>query len=143
LKVICINIKEVIVTGNDEICTNCIDEITNNYLNKCLTLLDIDKMLQEVTNYYINKGFVTSRAYMNMPQKRIKEGVLEIKIVEGKVSKIEGINKRGLWTAFPFIVGKILNIRDVEQGLDQMNRLPSNQAIMDMPTATINISYWR
>ena len=128
----CINIKKMEITGNDTICTNCIDEASADYIGKCLTLVDIDKMLQDITNYYIKKGYITSRAYMSMPQNRIKDGILEIKIIEGKVSKIEGLKKGESLTAFPSIADKILNIRDVEQGLDQINRLPSNQTTMDI-----------
>jgi hemolysin activation/secretion protein len=35
-------------------------------------------------------------------------------------------------TAFPFTTGAVLNLRDIEQGLDQINRLPSNNAVMDI-----------
>ena len=31
-------------------------------------------------------------------------------------------------TAFPGLEGEVLNLRDLEQGVDQMNRLPSNKA---------------
>ena len=34
--------------------------------------------------------------------------------------------------AFPFLKGKVFNLRDYEQGLDQLNRLQSNNATMDI-----------
>lgn len=130
----CVNIKTINFSGNDKLscCQYEENEIRSKYENRCLNLNDIDALLQEITNFYISRGNITSRAYMVMPQKKLKEGILEIKIVEGKVSKIEGIKKTMRWTAFPFITGKILNLRDIEQGLDQINRLASNQATMDI-----------
>ena len=128
----CINIKKIEFEGNAEICTWCIDEAVTKYVNQCLSLPQIDAMLIDITNLYISKGYVTSRAYMSMPQNRLKEGILEIKIVEGKVSEIDGIKKSEKFTAFPGLTGKTLNIRDIEQGLDQMNRLSSNKATMSI-----------
>lgn len=33
-------------------------------------------------------------------------------------------------TIFPGVKGSVLQLRDIEQGLDQLNRLPSNNATM-------------
>ena len=128
----CINIKKIEFEGNAEVCTKCIDATVAKYINQCLSLPQIDAMMLDITNLYINEGFVTSRAYMSMPQTKLKEGVLEIKIIEGKISKIEGVKKSEKFTAFPRLIGKTLNIRDIEQGLDQMNRLSSNKATMSI-----------
>lgn len=128
----CVNIKTIEYDGNEALKNKEINKILKKYTNKCLNLPQIDAMLMDITNLYISKGYVTSRAFMTMPQKRLKQGILDIKIIEGKVSEIEGVKKSEKFTAFPSIIGKVLNIRDIEQGLDQMNRLPSNQTTMDI-----------
>ena len=97
-----------------------------------ISLPQINQMLNKITDLYIEKGYITSRAYMTMPQKRLKRGILEIKIVEGKLSKVEGLGLGQVLTAFPFMIGGVLNLRDIEQGIDQLNRLPSNSATMDI-----------
>jgi hemolysin activation/secretion protein len=40
------------------------------------------------------------------------------------------MHARQFLTVFPFVEGSVLNLRDIEQGLDQLNRLPSNRAAM-------------
>ena len=61
--------------------------------------------------------------------------MLFITVVEGTVEKVEpsagsGIEAPQLKSVFPGMRGEILNLRDIEQGLDQMNRLPSMNTSM-------------
>lgn len=128
----CVNIKKIEFSGNDKIDSKVINKAIESYRGTCVSLPEINNMLNQITNLYIEKGYISSRAFMTMPQKRIKEGILEIKIVEGKLSKIEGIKKSQIWTAFPFMTGNVLNLRDIEQGIDQINRLASNSATMEI-----------
>lgn len=128
----CVNIRKIMFTGNSEISDWSIKQITKQYKGTCMSLPQINQMLNKITDLYIEKGYITSRAYMTMPQKRLKRGILEIKIVEGKLSKVEGLGLGQVLTAFPFMIGGVLNLRDIEQGIDQLNRLPSNSATMDI-----------
>ncbi|WP_324606432.1 ShlB/FhaC/HecB family hemolysin secretion/activation protein [Xenorhabdus nematophila] len=59
----------------------------------------------------------------------ISKGNLTIIVVEGKVDNIlmDGENALDLKMAFPNMIGKILNLRDIEQGLEQLNRMSSYQ----------------
>ena len=73
------------------------------------------------------------RAYL--PQQDLSGGRLEIVVIEGKVSAIEvedgDQQSISLGNVAPFIEGKALNLRDLEQALDQINRLASNSATVD------------
>lgn len=110
-------------------------EIIRKYQNKCLNIDDIERLIGEIVNNYIARGYISVRAYVQ-PQD-LAQGKLRILVVEGNLENIiidrngsssnENIN---LFTAFPWIEGKILNIRDIEQGIDQINRLSSNNATM-------------
>ena len=57
-------------------------------------------------------------------------------MVEGKLSKIRvedgGKNSISVGTIAPGLEGAPLNIRDLEQALDQANRLASNNATLEM-----------
>lgn len=112
-------------------------EILSKYTGKCLGINDIEHLIGDIVNDYIARGYITVRAYVQ-PQD-LAQGKLRILVVEGKVEKIimEGNESRNdkninLSSAFPSIEGKILNIRDIEQGLDQINRLSSNNATMSI-----------
>ncbi len=101
------------------------------YLGKCIGLADIQSILRQITAFYIDEGLVTSRAYV--PEQDLGDGTLEIEVVEGRLEAIEPENRStgvNFYTAFPHLTGEVLNIRDIEQGLEQINRLRSNDARM-------------
>ena len=69
--------------------------------------------------------------------KDISDGSLELNIVEGYVEgyELHDDKSRKEWrlkTAFPLTLDRPLNLRDIEQGLDQINRLKSNNAQMKL-----------
>lgn len=128
----CVQINSIEFDGNTKISTVRIKKIAKPYLNKCLKVEEINKLLNTITNAYIDKGFITSGAYLISPQPKLNDGILQIKIVEGTITKFTGITKSERKTAFPWVLGSILNLRDIEQGLDQMNRLSSNHTKMEI-----------
>ena len=128
----CVDIKTVEFDGNTKLSNFRINRIVKPYLNKCLTVDDINKILNTITNAYIDAGYITSGAYLINPQTKLNDGILQIKIVEGTITKFTGITEAERKTAFPWVLGSILNLRDIEQGLDQMNRLSSNHAKMEI-----------
>ena len=128
----CVDIKTVEFDGNTKLSNFRINRIVKPYLNKCLTVDDINKILNTITNAYIDAGYITSGAYLINPQTKLNDGILQIKIVEGTITKFTGITEVERKTAFPWVLGSILNLRDIEQGLDQMNRLSSNHTKMEI-----------
>ncbi len=104
------------------------------YLGKCLGVDEIQKLLSDITTFYVNKGYVTTRVYL--PAQDLSTGTLIVKIVPGKVSRLENDKEATqlshLGNVFPGVVGKDLNLRDFEQGIDQLNRLLSNNAAIDI-----------
>ena len=99
---------------------------------KCLGLKEIDYLIRNTTNYYIQQGYITTRVYI--PAQNLNNGSLDIKIVPGYIETIKFATGNGykseIITAFPALLGKRLNLRQIEQGLEQINRLQSNQARM-------------
>lgn len=105
------------------------------HLNSCMDIAAINQLMREITNYYFDKGYITTR--VAVPQQDLNDGSLELLVVEGRIEEI--ILNENTWrdklqvkTAFPFPHGKILNLRDIEQALDQFNRLLSSNATMQL-----------
>lgn len=98
----------------------------------CMTLRDIRQRVRDVTQDYLSRGFITSRAWL--PEQDISGGTLVIAVTEGKVETItlDGHQENALWMAFPRAEGQILNLRDTEQGLEQLNRLNSRSLTVDI-----------
>lgn len=128
----CFDITRVEIDGANLLSAQEIGKVTAPYGNQCVGLAEINAVLRDVTHLYIDHGYVTSRAYV--PQQDIaKTRILRLLVVEGTLSDIylngqKVVGSGSLATAFPGLIGRVVNIRDIEQGLDQMNRLQANDA---------------
>jgi hemolysin activation/secretion protein len=132
---ICTLVTEIEIEHADMMADDVRQEIVRKYKGKCLGIGEIERLIGEIVNTYIARGYISVRAYVQ-PQD-LANGKLRILVIEGSVESIninhnESLNNDNinLSTAFPWIEGRILNIRDIEQGLDQINRLSSNSATM-------------
>ncbi len=133
----CINIVDIRLTGITLYKPKQFSDLTNAYKNQCLNLSQINSLTEDITNFYIERGFITTRAYI--PAQDLSSGILELKIIEGKLEAIEyPLKKKEIKAAFPNLVYKPLNLRDFEQGLDQMNRLKSNNAEISLTPGNEN-----
>ncbi len=127
----CIEVATIEFLDADHLSDRQKDDLAAPYLGKCINLGQIQDIIRDATNLYIDEGYVTSRVLV--PPQDLSDGSLELQVVEGYAEAIvpgDPESRINLQTAFPGIVGNILNIRDIEQGLDQLNRLPSNDATM-------------
>ncbi len=128
----CFDITRVEIDGANLLSAQEIGKVTAPHGNQCVGLAEINAVLRDVTHLYIDHGYVTSRAYV--PQQDIaKTRILRLLVVEGTLSDIylngqKVVGSGSLATAFPGLIGRVVNIRDIEQGLDQMNRLQANDA---------------
>ena len=119
----CFDITRVEIDGANLLSAQEIGKVTAPYGNRCVGLAEINAVLRDVTHLYIDHGYVTSRAYV--PQQDIaKTRVLRLLVVEGTLSDIylngqKVAGNASLATAFPGLIGRVVNIRDIEQGLDR------------------------
>ncbi|QDX31972.1 ShlB/FhaC/HecB family hemolysin secretion/activation protein [Dickeya poaceiphila] len=106
--------------------------LTAGYLNRCNNLEQINQLVHDVSNWYIQRGYITSRAFLS--EQDLSGGVLQLEILEGRLETITINNhtERMTRTAFPAREGEILNLRDIEQGMEQMNRMPSQQVTIEI-----------
>jgi len=47
----------------------------------------IDNLLKTITGHYLNRGYVTSRAYL--PEQDLTSGILQIIVIEGRLQGFE------------------------------------------------------
>lgn len=130
----CREIKAITINGAPNLAAAERQRITDEFTGRCLNVGDIERILAEITKNYIDRGFITTRAYL--PPQDLSKGHLEILVIEGVVEKImidDGNAKSiSISNVFPGIEGNALNLRDLEQGIDQINRLSSNNAKLDI-----------
>ena len=129
----CHEISTIRITGSPNLTPDVQRQIVQDFSGRCLGVTEIEQILAEITRDYIARGYVTTRAYL--PQQDLSKGTLEITVLEGVVEKImlEDGEKGSirLGTVFPE-TGELLNLRDLEQGIEQVSKLSSNNATMDI-----------
>jgi hemolysin activation/secretion protein len=131
----CFPIKDIELKGADSLSDSDKNRLLKPYIGQCLGVTQLNELLKVITDYYIEKGLVTSRAYL--PQQDLSGGHLKVLVVEGKLEGLKGaegskLSDRELGMAFPGKTGELVNLREIEQLVDQLNRLPSNQAQMEL-----------
>ncbi|CNH85822.1 hemolysin activator protein [Yersinia frederiksenii] len=92
---------------------------------------EINQLLaRELTQIYLSKGYITARIQFIPPK---TDDELGLDVTEGFIEKIESDDPQlAVESIFPNMTGKPLNITQLDQGLDQANRLPSNKITIDI-----------
>ncbi|AZF34981.1 Channel-forming transporter/cytolysins activator of TpsB family [Pseudomonas sp. R4-39-08] len=131
----CFPIQDIELKGADSLPASDRARLLKPYIGQCLGVSQLNELLKAITDYYLGKGRVTSRAYL--PQQDLSSGHLQVLVVEGKLEALKSaegstVTERELAMAFPGKVGEALNLREIEQLVDQLNRLPSKQAQMEL-----------
>jgi hemolysin activation/secretion protein len=131
---ICREIKLITINGAPLLPQSVRASIEEKFQNRCLGVAEIEQILGDITLSYMQRGYVTTRAYL--PAQDMSTGRLEIMVMEGVIEKFmfDDGDKKSIraGTVFPGLIGEVLNIRDLEQGIDQINRLSSNNAQLDI-----------
>jgi len=92
-----IQVQKVEVTGNT-ILSNEINAITKPLEGKEVTIEELGKVADAITQIYVERGYITSRAVL--PDQKITDGVVRILIIEGSLEKIEIEGNRRLNSSY-------------------------------------------
>lgn len=94
---------------------------------RCLGGEGVNEVIRRVQNVIIARGFVTTRV-VAAPQD-LKSGLLALTIVPGRVRVIryadDADTRATLGNAIPIRPGELLNLRAIEQALENLQRLPT------------------
>jgi len=97
---------------------------------RCLGGQGIMLAINKVQNAILARGYVTTRVMAQ--EQDLTKGVLTLTLQPGRIGEIrfnEPVSWRArLWNAVPASPGDILNLRDIEQGLENFRRVPSAAA---------------
>lgn len=101
---------------------------------RCLGAQGITLAINKVQNAILAKGYVTTRVMAQ--EQDLTQGILTLTLQPGRISDIrfgQPTSWRGrLWNAIPASRGDILNLRDVEQGLENLKRVSSATADIEI-----------
>jgi hemolysin activation/secretion protein len=99
-------------------------------LGKCLGGKGLALVLRRMQNRLIAEGYITTR--VTLEDQDLRSGKLEITLIPGRIRdlKLNADNGRNahLWNALPARPGDLLNLREIEQGLENLKGLPTSDA---------------
>lgn len=109
---------------------NWTNQVLKQYEHHRIGVEGINILAKLLSESIIDKGYVTSRVVI--PEQDLSLGTLKFIIIPGTIHDIRFAQDTwGTWrNAFPAGPGKLLNIRDLEQGLEQMKRVPNQDVTM-------------
>jgi hemolysin activation/secretion protein len=125
-------ITRLTINGGDHLTASFRAALAARFTNCSMGVQELEQLLTEITRHYILRGFVTSRVYV--PDQDLASGELILRVVEGRLERLEPAGLAG--NIFPVHPGEPLNLRDLEQGIDNLNRLASHHAVLDMLPGT-------
>lgn len=108
-------------------------------LGRCLGGKRLGIVLRRLQNRLIQEGYITTQ--VSLADQDLKSGTLEITVTPGRIGRIEAVppdaSRIRLKSNVPARPGDILNLRDIEQGLENLRGLPSADAdVRISPTQT-------
>jgi hemolysin activation/secretion protein len=92
---------------------------------RCVGGQGVTLLIQRVQQALVEQGYITS--HVHVPEQDLNNGELELHIKEGRLARLDPQTSdtslpRAVWAVQE---GRILNLRDIEQSSDNLQRLPS------------------
>lgn len=131
----CFVISQVTLSGSDTLPRWLpLQRSSNQALGHCLGGKGINLLMSSLQNLLVDHGYITSRVLA--PQQDLNSGELRLVVIPGKIRQVKLTSDSGryitLYSAFPAHEGELLDLRDIEQGLENLQRLPTVQANMEI-----------
>jgi hemolysin activation/secretion protein len=109
-----------------------------DHARRCIGPQAINRIVKRASALIVAKGYITTR--LGVPEQDLSSGTLRLALVPGVIRTIRIVGEapeRNWLSAFPVRPGDLLNLRDIEQGVEQMKRIPSQEVSIDIaPAAT-------
>ncbi|EOC3061420.1 POTRA domain-containing protein [Cronobacter dublinensis] len=131
----CFTIERVTLAGKEALPHWVpLQRLADQAVGHCLGVQGINMIIGTLQDRIIEHGWVTTRVLA--PQQDLREGELTLRIVPGRIRDVALTSDSGryirLWPTMPAHAGNLLDLRDIEQGLENMQRLPTVQARMEL-----------
>lgn len=131
----CYNVHHIAFSGEDALPGWLpLRRIASQAQGQCLGTTGINMVMSALQNRLIASGYVTTRVLA--PAQDLKSGTLRLTFLPGVIRHVTLTPGSGhyLWrySTFPAHEGNLLDLRDIEQGLENLQRLPTVQASMEI-----------
>ena len=141
----CVDIKVIVLTGPSSEAFQWALAAANQgadlAIGRCLGSQGINLVMKRVQNALIARGYLTSR--VTATTQNLQAGTLQLILVPGRIAaiRLQGASPSAinLAAALPLRPGDLLNLRAIEQGLENLERVPTVDAdIRITPSQAVN-----
>ncbi|WP_275346312.1 ShlB/FhaC/HecB family hemolysin secretion/activation protein [Xenorhabdus bovienii] len=131
----CFLIQKVTVSGREALPHWVpVQRLADLAKDHCLGVRGINQVMSNLQNRLIVHGWVTTRVLA--PEQDLSKGELKLRVLPGTVRHIRYTDDSDkyatLYTAMPAREGRLLDLRDIEQGMENLQRLPNVQTSMEI-----------
>ncbi len=115
---LCHRLDAIVLEGSQVSRLRFAQRYLEQYTGQCAGADGVGLIARRVGDLIIDRGYVTTR--IGVPEQNISSGVLRLQVVPGVLREvvIEG-DMPGYWkSALPIRGGDLINLRDIEQGLE-------------------------
>ena len=113
-------------------------EWVSHYAGACVGRQGLDTIVKGLQKSVLSRGYITTRVLL--PEQDLSSGTLKFALIPGEIGQVRFAEPtlRGTWkSAFPTRDGALLDLRDLEQGLEQMKRVPNQDVSMQIVPADL------
>jgi len=110
-------------------------------IGRCLGAKGVQVVIDRLQNKLIAQGYVTSRV-LAKPQ-NLQNGTLALELILGKINHVQWtpsvpaqMHRASEWNILPMSAGDVLNLRDIEQALENYKRVPTAEADIQITPGT-------
>lgn len=147
----CFVIRDIVLTGESHRQFRWLLDSAQVFLNRCVGVAGLSKIASVLDAKLIELGYATTT--VTLPAQNLAEGTLQVRLHAGRLGVIRMVQAKhgdkasaatestepaidtswGTWrNAFAASTGDLLNVRDLEQGVEQMQRLASQQVTTEL-----------
>ncbi|MEQ5326545.1 ShlB/FhaC/HecB family hemolysin secretion/activation protein [Proteus sp. fly-1008] len=132
---LCFQIEHIEIT-NAEVIPHWVNlsRFKTEFIGQCLGIKGINTVVTRMQNRLLMHGWITTRIVV--PEQDISRGTLYLTIVPGIIRNVKFTDDSDkyalLYTSMPAHKKQLLDLRDIEQGLENLQRLPVVSAEMEI-----------
>lgn len=131
----CFTVRQIVLDGHRALpYWLSFKDITRRAEGACLGAKGIQLLAKKVQNSLVAFGYITTR--VSVPKQNINRGVLTLLLLPGRMGEIRKAENSqqyvNLFTVWPGRSGDALNLRDLEQGMENVLRLPTVASEMNI-----------
>ncbi len=140
-----VTVKQFTFSGNTVYSDEQLRSVTEEFLGKELDFAGLNDAATAVRTYYRSRGYFLAQAYL--PQQAIRNGTVQIGVIEGRIGEVEIDRKPGLKISDKLLTGivathlkqgQIITETGLERPLLLINDLPGTSVTSEIrPSATV------